>query len=151
MLSCPTSALRTAARLAAHAACLLLGVTVMTDSPAIGAEEPAGPRAAAWKAVAEALEQGKPKTALEKLAGLEQAAAAEKAWGEVARAIATRILAETGDRPPDDPQRLILLAGAIPKAPAETKGVRISATIVGRSHSAIFAMSAAGLPPAVRC
>jgi hypothetical protein len=95
----------------------------MAHSPATAAEEPAGPRAAAWKAVDEALEQGKPKTALEKLAGLEQAATAEKAWGEVARAIATRILAETGDRPPDDPQRLILLAGALPKAPAETKGV----------------------------
>jgi hypothetical protein len=73
--------------------------------------------------VQKAFEEGKPKTALEALAGVEQAAVADKTWAEVARAIASRILAETGDRPPDDPERLILLAGAIDKAPAETRGV----------------------------
>ncbi|MFM1997787.1 MAG: hypothetical protein RLZZ111_2174, partial [Planctomycetota bacterium] len=88
-----------------------------------GDDTPAGPRAAAWAAAEKALEEGKPKTALEALAGIEQAATADKAWAEVARAIATRIVAETGDRPEDDPERLILLADAIEKATPETRGV----------------------------
>ena len=84
---------------------------------------PPGPRAEAWKRVEEALNEGKPKTAAEALAGIEQAAVTDKAWAEVARAIATRILTETGDRSPDDPERLVSLAAAITKAPAETQDV----------------------------
>jgi hypothetical protein len=84
---------------------------------------PAGPRAVAWQRVEKALMEGKPKSAAEALAGVEQAAAADKAWAEVARAIATRILAETGDRPPDDPERIVLLAAATERAPAETRAV----------------------------
>ncbi|MGI9176378.1 MAG: alpha-2-macroglobulin family protein [Pirellulales bacterium] len=42
---------------------------------------------------------------------------------EAARAIAARILTETGDRPADDPERLILLAAAVEQAPAETRPV----------------------------
>jgi len=80
-------------------------------------------RAAAWKAVEQALDEGKPKTALEALKGVEAAAVQAQAWDEAARAIATRILAETGDRPGDDPERVIRLAAAIEKAPAETRGV----------------------------
>jgi hypothetical protein len=95
---------------------LFLGGLCMTIQTAHGDDAPAGPRAAAWKAVDKALEEGKPKTALEALAGVEQAAIADRAWAEAARAIATRILAETGDRPPDDPERVILLAGALEKA-----------------------------------
>jgi hypothetical protein len=103
---------------------LLLGVfTTMTTPAAHGEDPPAGPRSAAWKAVETALAEGKPKTAVEALRGVEQAAVADKAWAEVARAIATRILGETGDRPGDDPERLILLAGAMEKAPPETRGV----------------------------
>jgi hypothetical protein len=114
-------------RRAAHAilflAGLFLGGQSMTIHTTRGDETPAGPRAAAWKAVDKALEEGKPKTAAETLQGVEQAAVADRAWAEVARAIATRILAETGDRPGDDPERLVLLAGAIDKAPPETRGV----------------------------
>jgi hypothetical protein len=102
---------------------LFFGGLCMTIQTAHGDEAPAGPRAAAWKAVDQALAEGKPKTALEALRGVEQAAVADKAWAEAARAIATRILAETGDRPGDDPERLILLAGAMDKAPPETHGV----------------------------
>jgi len=83
----------------------------------------AGPRAEAWKQVQKALDEGKPKTAGEALAGVEQAAIADKAWAEAARAIATRVLTATGDRPPDDPERLVQLAAAIEMAPAETKAV----------------------------
>jgi len=102
---------------------LFLGGTPMTIRDAYGDDATAGPRAAAWKAVDTALAEGKPKTAIEALQGVEQAAVGDKAWAEAARAIATRILAETGDRPGDDPERLILLAGAIEKAPPETRGV----------------------------
>ncbi|MFM7290595.1 MAG: hypothetical protein ACKO6B_05110, partial [Planctomycetia bacterium] len=95
----------------------------MTTPAADGEDVPTGPRSAAWKAVETALAEGKPKTAAEALRGVEQAAVADKAWAEVARAIATRILTETGDRPGDDPERLVLLAGAMEKAPPETRGV----------------------------
>ncbi|MFM8708264.1 MAG: hypothetical protein ACKOHK_09325, partial [Planctomycetia bacterium] len=63
----------------------------MTTPAAHGEDAPAGPRSAAWKAVETALAEGKPKTAAEALRGVEQAAVADKAWAEVARAIATRI------------------------------------------------------------
>ncbi len=80
-------------------------------------------RPAAWKAVQKALDEGKPQTALQALAGVEAAAVQAQAWDEAARAIATRVLAETGDRPGDDPERVIRLAAVIEKAPAETKHV----------------------------
>lgn len=95
----------------------------MTGPQGSAEDAPAGPRAEAWKRVEGALNEGRPKTAVESLAGVEQAAAAEKAWAEVARAIATRVLAETGDRPPDDPERLLRLAAAIERSPAETRNV----------------------------
>ncbi|MEI7780368.1 MAG: hypothetical protein WCJ18_00410, partial [Planctomycetota bacterium] len=95
----------------------------MATSQAGEDDVPAGPRAAAWKRVQQALDEGKPKTAAAALAGVEAAAIADKAWAEAARGIATRVLAATGDRPPDDPERLIQLAAATEKAPAETRGV----------------------------
>ena len=93
------------------------------NGSAVGDDVPTSPRAAAWQRVEQALREGKPKTAAEALAGVEAAAVQEKAWAEAARAIATRILTETGDRPNDDPERVIRLAAAIEKAPAETRGV----------------------------
>ncbi|NBX29768.1 hypothetical protein EBR04_04855, partial [bacterium] len=42
---------------------------------------------------------------------------------EMAREIATGVLTATRDRPADDPERIILLAAAIEKAPPETRGV----------------------------
>ena len=95
----------------------------MTLEDVCGDDAPTGPRAAAWKRVETALAEGKPKTAAEALAGIEQAAVAEKAWAEAVRAIATRVITETGDRPPDDPERLLLLATAVEQAPPETRGV----------------------------
>ena len=82
-----------------------------------------GPRSAQWQAVQQALDEGRPKTAGEALAGIEAAATTDRAWAEVARAIATRVLADTGDRPGDDPERLVRLAAAIETAPAETRAV----------------------------
>jgi len=102
---------------------VILGGVAVMHRPSHGDEPPTGPRAAVWQAVQQALDEGKPKTALEQLAGVEASAVQDKAWDEVARAIATRILTETGDRPGDDPERVIRLAAAIEKAPAETRGV----------------------------
>ena len=107
-----------------QAACTLtLGAIVMFQGRAWADDAPAGPRAAAWQAVEQALDEGKPQTALEALAGIEAAATQDNAWAEAARAIATRVFAETGDRPDDDPERVIRLAAAIETAPPQTRGV----------------------------
>ncbi|MFM9025721.1 MAG: tetratricopeptide repeat protein [Planctomycetaceae bacterium] len=102
---------------------LAIGVVGMSWLGARADEGVDGPRADAWRRVQQALDEGTPQTALEVLAGVEQAATADRAWAEVARAIASRILAETGDRPPDDPERIIRLAAATAAAPPETRGV----------------------------
>ena len=113
-----------AVRRAAVLCCLAISGGLTVPRHELRADEvPSGPRADAWKRVEGALNEGKPKSAAEALAGVEQAAVADKAWAEVARAIATRILTETGDRAPDDPERLLRLAAAIEKAPAETRDV----------------------------
>ncbi|MFZ4638722.1 MAG: hypothetical protein ACOYMC_15040, partial [Pirellulales bacterium] len=102
----------------------ILGVLLVNERSAHAEDLPTGPRAEAWKRVEQALGQGTPKkAAAEALAGVEQAAVADKAWDEVARAIATRVLTETGDRPPEDPERLVRLATAIETAPPETRPV----------------------------
>ncbi len=87
------------------------------------ADEPAGPRAAAWTAVQQALDQQRPQTAATALVGIEAAAVAAGAWDEAARAIATGVVVETGDRPPDDPERLVRLARRIGEAPEPVRGV----------------------------
>ncbi|MFM7244409.1 MAG: alpha-2-macroglobulin family protein [Planctomycetaceae bacterium] len=102
---------------------LLVGGLMMDGLQGHAEESPAGPRAAAWKRVEQALDEGRPTTAVEALAGVERAAAADQAWAEVARAIATRILAETGDRAADDPERVVRLAAAIEQAPPEARPV----------------------------
>ena len=99
---------------------VLGGVSLMNTSPAA---EPDGPRRETWQRIDKALKEGKPKTAGDLLANIEQAAVAEQAWAEAARAIATRVLVGNADRPADDPQRLVDLATATAAAPVETRGV----------------------------
>lgn len=107
-----------------HQAILIAILGVFLAMHPIGsADEPGGSRQAQWKAVETALAERKPKTAAESLAGIEQAAIEERAWAEAARAIATRIVTESGDRPGDDPEVLVRLAAAIEQAPPETRGV----------------------------
>ncbi len=77
----------------------ILGVLLVNERSAHAEDLPSGPRAEAWKRVEQAVTDGKPNSAVEALAGVEQSAAADKAWDEVARAIATRVFTETGDRP----------------------------------------------------
>jgi hypothetical protein len=120
MPALPTASL---CRLLRAACSLAIGALVMIQGRARADDAPAGPRAAAWQAVQTALDEGRPQTALEALAGIEAATTQAKAWDEAARAIATRVLAETGDRPPEDPERVIRLAAAIERAPVETRGV----------------------------
>ncbi len=80
-------------------------------------------RKGAWTEIQKALDEGKPKSALAILGGIEEAATQEKAWAEVARAIATRVLAESGEDAGDEPLMVIRLAAAIDKAPPETRAV----------------------------
>ena len=104
---------------------VLLGGILVMNPPGRSAE-PAGPdraREGQWVTVQRALDEGKPKSALEALAGIEEGAIAAKAWDEAARAIATKVIAETGDRPQEDPERLVRLEAALEKAPAEVKPV----------------------------
>ena len=95
------------------------------NPPGRSAEPPTPNRAreGQWVTVQRALDEGKPKSALEALAGIEEGAIAAKAWDEAARAIATRVHADTGDRPPEDPERLVRLEAALQKAPDEVKPV----------------------------
>ncbi|NBS33741.1 MAG: hypothetical protein EBS83_13300, partial [Planctomycetia bacterium] len=94
-------------RLGSFLVCLaaLLGGFGLMD--ASFAAEPTGPRRETWQKIDQALKEGKPKTAGDLLAGVEQVAVAEQAWAEAARAIATRVLVTNADRPADDPQRLV--------------------------------------------
>ena len=87
------------------ASCLVVflgGMLAMRRSPG-EANVPAGPRKAAWQKVEQNLREGRPKSAAAALEGLVEDAIADGAWAEVARGIATRVLAETGYRPADDP------------------------------------------------
>ena len=104
---------------------VLLGGALVMNPPGRSAEPPAPNRAreGQWNTVQRALDEGKPKSALEALAGIEQGAIAAKAWDEAARAIATRVHADTGDRPPEDPERLVRLEAALQGAPDEVKPV----------------------------
>ncbi|MFM8578651.1 MAG: hypothetical protein ACKOCN_07600 [Planctomycetaceae bacterium] len=101
----------------------LLGASTMVGQVRADDRLPDGPRRAAWQAVQKALDEGKPKTALESLAGIEQAATGEKAWAEAARAIATGVLARAGEAANDESDMLLGLAAAIAQAPPETRGV----------------------------
>jgi hypothetical protein len=76
-------------RLGSFLVCLaaLLGGFGLMD--ASFAAEPTGPRRETWQKIDQALKEGKPKTAGDLLAGVEQVAVAEQAWAEAARAIAT--------------------------------------------------------------
>jgi len=89
----------------------------------VTADEPPGPRAEAWRRVQQALDEARPQSAGAALAGIEAEAVAAGAWDEAARAIATRVVVETGDRPPDDPERVVRLARRIAEAPEATRQV----------------------------
>lgn len=101
---------------------LLGGMLSMRRSPG-EANLPAGPRQDAWRQVEKHLREGRPRSAAASLEGVVEGAIADEAWAEAARGIATRILAETGDRANDDPERLLRLDAALATAPEPCRDV----------------------------
>lgn len=82
-----------------------------------------GPRAAQWKAVDEAVQQGLPQSAISNLNPIITAATRDKAWPEAVRAIARKIALEgtiQGNKPEE---KIVRLEAEIPKAPAEARPV----------------------------
>ena len=70
----------------------------------------AASRDAQWKEVEETLKKGLPKTAIEKLEQIIQAALQDKAWGEATKAIARKIVLEgttEGNKPEEKITRLV--------------------------------------------
>src|SRR6266496_6491330 len=79
----------------------------------------AASRDAQWKEVEEAVNKGLPKTAVQKLEPVIQAALKDKAWGEATKAIARKIVLEgiiQGNKPEE---KITRLEAAIAKAPKE--------------------------------
>jgi uncharacterized protein YfaS (alpha-2-macroglobulin family) len=79
----------------------------------------AGPRDAQWRKVDEAVQKGLPKTALEELQPILDAALKEKAYGEAAKAIAKKISLEgeiQGNKPEE---KITRMQSEIAKAPKE--------------------------------
>jgi hypothetical protein len=101
---------------------LLGGMVSMRRAPG-DADLPTGPRRDVWRQVDRHFREGRPKSAAAALEGLAEQAIADEAWAEVARAIASQVLAETGDRPQDDPERLLRLDAALATAPPQTQPV----------------------------
>jgi hypothetical protein len=79
----------------------------------------AAPREAEWKQVEEHLSGALPRSALEVLATIETAASAEKAWPELAKTIAYRVVAETQIQGYKPEEKIRLYEKALADAPAE--------------------------------
>jgi hypothetical protein len=98
-------------RLAPACLALFLALSPMTS--------PAAPRDAEWKQVEEHFDNAMPQSAIEALTTIEAAAKAEKAWAEVAKAVAYRITVESEiqGHQPEEPIRRY--EAALTTAPAE--------------------------------
>jgi hypothetical protein len=77
------------------------------------------PREAEWKKVEEHLNGALPQSAIEVLAAIETAARAEKAWPELAKAIAYRVIAETQIQGHQPEEKIRRYEKALADAPAE--------------------------------
>ena len=78
----------------------------------------AASRDAQWKEVEETLKKGLPKTAIEKLEQIIQAALQDKAWGEATKAIARKIVLEgttEGNKPEEKITRLVAVMAKAPR------------------------------------
>jgi len=98
-------------RLAPACLALIFALSPMTS--------PAAPRDAEWKQIEEHFDNARPQSAIEALNTIEAAAKAEKAWAEVAKAVAYRITAESEiqGHQPEEPIRRY--EAALTTAPAE--------------------------------
>jgi uncharacterized protein YfaS (alpha-2-macroglobulin family) len=83
----------------------------------------AGTRDEQWKQVDEAMSKGLPKTAIEKLEPIIQAALEEKAYAEAIKAIGRKIALESNIQGNKPEERITRLQAEIAKAPAEMKPV----------------------------
>lgn len=102
-----------------HFSILVLGLLLLpqTAHAATTKADPPDP----WKAVDEAIKAGKPRTALDLIAPIQDSALATKNWGVAARAIARTAQLEAsleGHRPEEG---ILRLNAALEKAPAEIK------------------------------
>src|SRR6266446_1805981 len=79
----------------------------------------AASREAQWKEVEEAVKNGLPKTAIEKLEPIIQGALKDKAWGEATKAIARRIVLEGNIQGNKSEERITRMEAEIAKAPKE--------------------------------
>lgn len=84
---------------------------------------PAAPRDSEWKQVEEHFDNALPQSAIEVLAKIETAAKAEKAWAEVAKAVAYRVAAETQIQGHQPEERIRRYETALANAPVETAPV----------------------------
>ncbi len=82
-----------------------------------------GTRDAQWKAVAEARVQGLPKTAIEQLVAILDAALKDQAYPEAVKALALRIVCESETEDDQGAQRIRRLSAALPTAPAPMQPV----------------------------
>ena len=83
----------------------------------------AGTRDEQWKQVDEAMSQGLPKTAIEKLEPIIRAAIEEKAYAEAIKAIARKVVLEGNIQGNKPEEKITRLQAEIAKAPAEMKPV----------------------------
>jgi hypothetical protein len=97
--------------------CLVALALLLPVSLAGGADLPSA-YSNLWKEVDAAIEKGLPKTALEKLAPIEQAATRDKADAEAIRAICTRIAIEGNIEGNKPEEKVVRLRAAISNAPA---------------------------------
>lgn len=89
-------------------------VFILSNSSALAAS-----REAEWKKVEEAVQKGLPKTAIEALEPIIQAALKEKAWGEATRAMARKIVLEGNIQGNKAEEKIVRLEAEIAKAPRE--------------------------------
>ncbi|NLT71824.1 MAG: hypothetical protein GXX91_14195, partial [Verrucomicrobiaceae bacterium] len=97
-------------------ACLVLIVLMF---PLLPMSSPAAPRDAEWKQVEEHLAGALPQSAIEVLTSIEAAAREEKAWPELAKAVAYRIVAETRIQGKQPEEKIQLIEEALTDAPEE--------------------------------
>src|SRR5690349_10354495 len=79
----------------------------------------AGARDAEWRDVNEAIQKGLPKTAIEKLNSIIQAALKDKAWAEATLAIARKIVLEANLQGNKPEEKIMRMEAEIARAPRE--------------------------------
>jgi len=98
---------------------MLCGLLAVVTVASMNTSLAAGPRAARWQRVEEAVQKGLPQTALAELKPILEGALAERAWAEAVKAIARKIVLESGiegNRPEERVRRLTAELAQAPEA-----------------------------------